>query len=1098
MIKNKNKLLIIFIFIGILFLVKPSDTFAQYKSNKAVNTCKTHKASWDDACEEKYGINITATDYQRTTGIGINNVADRTITITAKKDTKYRIRILYGDIDTVDNLNFESLSDLDAEVADSDDNLKLKKVTMTDGKFEWTLKEGKEALVLVILSGADGNDRDSGETCTTGTGKNKQTHPVLCKAGQAEQEAGEVNLKGVAASLFVENPKDSGLVKNIRWRYNDEFGKACKNAAEGIYANSKNEEDKNNSAYTKEAQNNKAAWGSMYDSVLGNYCNSEYFAFNLKESQIRKISNQLLELFYYNSKLENAKNDPNILSLESVNTKIENIKSQLTSERIFTKDEKREINNLACRKDAVEKESTDYLYDSELKTIKTEELSNGKQYKVCDIRCYEHLTVTYDPPVASIAGLCFTYKVTVQSETECGMKQYDDYKAALVNKNACSPVPICSNDDSHTQAGPSEDFDECIKKCDDGKYSQKCINKCYSEVYERKENTDDYEEDNDNLVKNTENKNVKKYANEIIDNLSQTSSDYRIARMAFDITDENDLKEYYKEDNYKKCNTDNLKKYFGENPNTEMQTECAKYFFFAKSLYPYGHYNSTGTKWISNSEISSAGATDKDVSNIPMQIARSSPFYLRDEGSTKDLLKSLVGYYDSNNIWKKYNIKYGANGTKANGVKRQYSNRYVCNEVCSYTGCNEGDALSSKKYVDNTKDDLEKISEAVKKCSVTDACNKEVTESVFTINILNPRKNENEEDKKKTKEATGTTILGKIEPNSEEKIICPDEGDSEENADLDDRFSMFVPANDDKNSKYGILGYCYDKNSAYPTLNPQYKTTITFPGSWINYKARKIEYNKKDCNSGWELKGGYFCSAYDSEDVNEEWWKWRMQMKDKAGNIIYSTVQEPENNNNIRATANNFGKYNWNITYSCFYGIHSEPPIPGDDDDDDGGTRLQDHKFQVFKAGDLFTEDSNQKQGYNWTSDATVTAGVNVNDARALTYTINPQKYINYINKYEKDEKIYDSEEDYYIYLSSDGMKYIKNYRGEDKKQLSYTDYNGEFKEDPNINGLVRYTSSLLIKLNGYGNKDIYIEKANGIEKINNNYNDLNSLLGID
>lgn len=1088
--KNKNKLLIIFIFIGILFLVKPSDTFAQYKSNKAVNTCNKHKTSWDTACENKYGINITATDYQRTTGIGINNVADRTIKITAKKDTKYRIRILYGDIDTVDNLDFNSLSDLDEEVADSDDNIKLKKATMTDGEFEWTLKEGKEALVLVALSGAKGNDRDSGKTCTTGTGENKQTHPVLCKAGQAEQEGGEVNLKGVAASLFVENPKDSGLVKNIRWRFNDEFGKACKNAAEGIYANSKNEEDKNNSAYTKEAQNNKAAWGSMYSSVLGNYCNSEYFAFNLKESQIRKISNQLLELFYYNSKLENAKNDPNILSLESVNTKIENIKSKLTSERIFKKDEKREINNLACRKDAIEKESTDYLYDSGLKTIKTEELSNGKQYKVCDIRCYEHLTVTYDPPVASIAGLCFTYKVTVKSETECGMKQYDDYKAALVNKNACSPVPICSNDDSHTQAGPSEDFDKCIKKCDDGKYSQKCINKCYSEVYERKENTDDYEEDNDNLVKNTENKNVKKHANEIIDNLSQTSSDYRIARMAFDITDENDLKEYYKEDNYKKCNTDNLKKYFRENPNTEMQNECKKYFFFAKSLYPYGHYKliDNKTKWISDSEISSAGATDKDVSNIPMQIARSSPFYLRDEESTKDLLKSLVGYYDSNNIWKKYNIKYGVNGTKANGVKRQYSNRYVCNEDCSYTGCKKSDALSSKKYVDNTKDDLEKISEALKNCSVTDACNKKVTESVFTINILNPRKNENEEDKKKTKEATGTTILGKIEPNSEEKIICPDEGESEENADFEDRFSMFVPANEDINSKYGILGLCYDNE----TPNPQYKTTITFPGSWINYKARKIEYDKKTCNSGWELKGGYFCSAYDSTDVNAEWWKWRMQMKDSYGNIIYPTFQEPKINNNIQASAKNFGKYNWNINYSCFYGIYNGTAECED------CTKLQDYKFKVIDAGNLFTDNSNQRQGYNWTSAATVTAnsGVNVNDARAITYTINPQKYINYINTYEKDEKIYDTkDEDYYIYLSSDGIKHIK----ELYKNRAYADYdeNG-FKEDPNVKGLARYTSELLKTLSGYGNKDIYIETADGIEKTNNNYSNLNSLLETD
>ena len=214
-----------------------------------------------------------------------------------------------------------------------------------------------------------------------------------------------------------------------------------------------------------------------------------------------------------------------------------------------------------------------------------------------------------------------------------------------------------------------------------------------------------------------------------------------------------------------------------------------------------------------------------------------------------------------------------------------------------------------------------------------------------------------------------------------------------------------------------------------------------------------------------------------------------MQMKDSDGNIIYPTFQEPKINNNIQASAKNFGKYNWNINYSCFYGIYNGTAECED------CTKLQDYKFKVIDAGNLFTDDSNQRQGYNWTSAATVTEGVNVNDARAITYKIDPQKYINYINTYEKDEKIYDTEEDYYIYLSSDGIKHIK----EKYKTRAYADYdeNG-FKEDPNVKGLARYTSELLKTLSGYGNKDIYIKTADGIEKTNNNYSNLNSLLGTD
>lgn len=1111
--KNKHIILIYLLIIG-LFLIAPINTFARNSAKgKGENCTGACKTCANTVCTNDFSISMNVSKYDRdswkTSQVGeyVNTVSDRTVTVTVpetalNQGAVYRIRIFYGEYGTIgsDFFNLDSdLDDLDDD--DFDDEIKLlkTKIKKDNGKVDKkgnkisiyredksntvtiTIKPGYEAVVVAYLN----QDIKTNSTCEN---NKKKEFKVTCINGKDTEVAdGAVSLSGVSASEYVQNPSATIEVKNLRGK-GKEYGTACNNAYNGIYDSETATDEKSISddkKYTITDQTALAYYRQhYYPQVIGTYyCDKPYVAFNLNEEQIAKLSNRALRMFYKSWKL--SEQSKSAAGYSDTYTEIDTYVKSLQDK----KDENlnpivktvTDTNvSLACEKDLQEGiNSKEYLY-IEKNPITTEKLSDGSTPTICDTICYEHLTVLYDPPVASIAGLCFTYKVTVKSETNCGIKYNKDVidgngiNGGLVGKlqkEMCAPVPICSAQDTHTQAGPSEEFDGCIKDCDDGEYSQECINKCYTEVYENKDKNSSIEESKIEKTNNT----IKEIANL---NLLTTKENNNSNVLKIKTWKENQLEGYSsKSTSIPKCDS-----------KSEILNNidiCKEYFFEAKTLYPKGHYNKSGTEWKSDL------AYDSDKDNIWSAIGRASPFYLRDKQSTKELILAILDKDPHNG--RTYFID-------EMGIKRQYNGNWVCNEKCEYTGCSTKNALTSKSFVSNlnisensdtnlNKDDMEKIDSALESCSVTSACDKTEKTSSFDIKIINPRKANT--DNEVIKE--GTTELDKTAPTSE-NITCPDEGDSEENADPDDKFSMFVPANDDKNSKYGILGYCYDKNSAYPTLIPQYKTTITFPGSWINYKARKIEYDKKTCNSGWELKGGYFCSAYDSTDVNAEWWKWRMQMKDSEGNIIYPTFKEPENNNNIRATANNFGKYNWNITYSCFYGIHSEPPIPGDDDDDDGGTRLQDHKFQVFKAGDLFTEDSNQKQGYNWTSDATVTAGVNVNDARALTYTINPQKYINYINKYEKDEKIYDSEEDYYIYLSSDGMKHIKNYRDEDKKQLSYTDYNGEFKEDPNVNGLVRYTSSLLIELNGYGNKDIYIEKANGIEKINNNYSDLNSL----
>ena len=107
--------------------------------------------------------------------------------------------------------------------------------------------------------------------------------------------------------------------------------------------------------------------------------------------------------------------------------------------------------------------------------------------KYCTTECKETVTVSYQAPVATQAGLCFSYKVEIKSKVKCKAKKTN---VRPTKKSLCRVVASCwgTYDAGHDQGGPSEDFDNCIQKCDGGKYSQACINSCYKETYPEEAN----------------------------------------------------------------------------------------------------------------------------------------------------------------------------------------------------------------------------------------------------------------------------------------------------------------------------------------------------------------------------------------------------------------------------------------------------------------------------------------------------------------------------------------------------------------------------------------------------------------------------------
>ncbi|MBQ6477659.1 MAG: hypothetical protein IJI43_04430 [Bacilli bacterium] len=102
----------------------------------------------------------------------------------------------------------------------------------------------------------------------------------------------------------------------------------------------------------------------------------------------------------------------------------------------------------------------------------------------CKRVCQEIVKVEYGPPVYIDAGMCFEYRVRATSIVRCKSNAADIKKPKTKKAKICAPYPVCIHGSTvYKQGGPNEDFEACINKCDGGRYSEHCSNKCYQEVY---------------------------------------------------------------------------------------------------------------------------------------------------------------------------------------------------------------------------------------------------------------------------------------------------------------------------------------------------------------------------------------------------------------------------------------------------------------------------------------------------------------------------------------------------------------------------------------------------------------------------------------
>lgn len=1139
---KKIKLYLILLMIAVI----PSSVFAAAKTSTGSNAVPAHYDSnnnlihakvnkWGSECFNKYGMTISADPYSRKAGyagngVYYNDVSPRKVTITFKNavSTKYKVYIYQADYGEISKLSNSNTTNDDDEDDDGEDYIKpkVKTIKANYGKTVWddySVPAGKEALIIVISNGKKKLENKKIvclEYDKDGNCINWHKDTVYCKAGKYSFQADDdeddsvdgnagistdVEIKGVAAAFFVENPKNTGKVTNLR-RTIPNGTNACSKASRGEYNGSKTEYSINATNYPgQDIRKLMEDWNNNYYGRLLEDCNQVNVDFNMKESQIKELSNLLLETFYHSNKM---KSDSTTTS-DDINKEITTLQNRIRELYPMNSDYNDHYiegnggnisKSLSCKYNKVNGKQMledEYLYVDKAKP-ETAELSDGEDTEdvtICTTKCYEHLTVRYDPPATVKAGICFSYKVTVKSVSKCGIDINDDFWSYIKKPNTCSPVPICENNSSSTQAGPNKKFDSCVKTCDGGKYTQSCINSCYNQVYNSKNKKD-------SKVSKQSNKNNNKYdVQKLI--YENTNSKAVMQLIENDLLDysESELAKYYKLDDNSsnRCTTAKLISYRG---NETKLRKCAKYFFEAKTLDPKGTYNAKGTNWKPDDSITRDVGMNAshDPTAIPMQIGRASPFYLRDEQSAYELLVDLVGT-SKRNVWYKYAIKN-------NGIKQQNSERYVCTDSCSYTGCQDVEKpvfYSSAKYTSVVKSNLNHVNNALKNCIASTACDTEEKETEYEINI------------------TSSGVSGKGGSNGTTTVYSTD-GKAWFN-DGDETKSMFTSENidefgnsTDSSTQTGILGLCYDRRN-----NPHYQTTITYPGTSINYKTGARKY-VEDTDEPYYFKKKKFCTPYDDKDVNRDYAYWAII--NKYNPDTYPSNFKPDTYNieaQLGKTNKGFGKYNWKIDFKCFYSSMSDlvtvctpdvdcpnpptcqptdpnypicsPPITTkcsngecDECSSAGSGRICNVNFRVVDSTNLFpdpTKASGKKDekdvAFNWTSkaqdmDTSTTYGQAL---QSRGYMINPTEYRHSIEDTagNNSEYYYGGIPMYHIKLTRENISDLKGY----VKDHGYNTYGGTYTKVENtemryynissdVKGYIDYFDNSNAHL-GYNNK---------------------------
>ncbi len=597
----------------------------------------------------------------------------------------------------------------------------------------------------------------------------------------------------------------------------------------------------------------------------------------------------------------------------------------------------------------------------------------------CRTVCKETVTVNYQAPVATQAGLCFSYRVEIKSKVDCTTESTGKKPK---KQPVCTLTPRCygTYDNGHDQAGPTEEFDQCIADCDHGEYSQKCINSCYKKVYgEDIQATTSLSNMSSTLHFETSPKAVqvasKKAASVDVDGKIVT------------------------------CNSS----FTGERPkyqDANGNNYTVEQIYIFRQHYPGGRYTKTanGRQWTPSG-------------SCPSQAAY---YYFSTKALTGTTLDGFRGPL------------YMAD---ANGFKRQSANGYTCNSICYLKGsCPDHSLLIASAADDDYRRQLDNESADWKKCNESVNCNETTTEYTITVD----------------KDDTNSPNYKKYKA-----TLTPKKGNE--------------PSGDSIIEDYS--GHCYSKEDGW-----EYRNVLSFPQTWLSVKSGLTTSKKPSNENHYKYIGNTFCTSLSTEDVNVDWYDWKVNDNGDISKLTTTKKNAIEknrvNNIDVRIGSNDkklWGLMGWNFDVSCFYAVANpntcteeccgeDCPDPTTPDPETEKT-MPTYTFRSISLNDVFppSDDSNQGRAprYNWSCQATNTTNKD--------YPVQPNATI--ANIEAKGDSIYSNanELDYEIDLTRGLISRVKEYNNTRHNYLDF-DESGITKK---VNGVTVYTSKFLTQVLG-------------------------------
>lgn len=778
------------------------------------------------------------------------------------------------------------------------------------------------------------------------------------------------------------------------------------------------------------------------------YCFQDKVSFDIGYDNLENTLNNFMR--YLNTKNVSLEfeTSPNVLAVDSTTIssvlKCDPFASSNSNSYSYTKSEKYSIND------------NTYNYY----------INNGQSISskvACESICQEVVTVTYGPPVAVNAGSCFESEVTVKSNVECKSKvNFAPPKSPTVTSMKIPSIYCGSNNNGwgiyESQAGPSDDFDSCVNQCDNGEYSQACIDSCYSRVY------GDSTDESDSFV-------LGDLSNNSLALSYENKAGFSIRRLANDSCPV--------AGNYSDLNS--------------LVNAVYNYMYDENGLLRWrGHFyrdssNSNKVRWAGD-----AGCHWNQYA----------PYYYRNAKVLRRTVGSDTTSWNAG-IWSAYSYDNHVYKPDTWGFKRQVDSG-GCNQYCYYYNY-DNSSFGKPMEVSNDEFDaaLDDYNDVVTQCKTSTICDENLAK--FTISVAN----DNNPDGSSYENPDGSS--GKV-IQACDNSSSPGDGQFKSSS----CFSWYADHNQLTGAVSGdtlifkdLDSYCRMKDES----KDDYFTKVSFPGTWENNKNSTYVYKEPEEEIFYKKHENQYCLSRGFGNINSAWWNWK-QFADTDDQELKAEAQSKVDVNsifyNVLTNINDFGKYKWNFDVACFFATKKNPNVCGPSDpnyptckpkttedcpEDNpccnsscGEVELDNFKSRAASLKNLFVganiegvdltlskfkntslirlEDSNNNDDnylratrltrYNWDYKAT--------DLSLTDYAVAPTAAIAMIQNMGDDVYSKEEELDYSITITPVQMRAIRNYSSdttEDKYASSYTNWTGTFTKDTN-NGINFYKSALL------------------------------------